>query len=65
VIERALWSALRALEERAALLRRMAGQGDISNSLAMRWAGLATEHETQAQAVRSLLLGAGKPGFEP
>jgi two-component system, chemotaxis family, protein-glutamate methylesterase/glutaminase len=61
VVERALWTALRALEERAALLRRMAEQTSISNSLVMRWAGLAAEHEAHAQAVRSLLLDAGRP----
>lgn len=65
MIERALWSALRALEERAALLRRMAGEGPISKSLATRWADLAIEHETQAEAVRSLLLEAGKSSLEP
>ena len=65
IVERALWSALRALEERVALLWRMAGQGTISNSLATRWAELAAEHEAQAQAVRSLLLEAGRPDFEP
>ena len=64
-VERALWSALRALEERAALLRRMAAQGSSGNSLATRWAELATEHEAQAQAVRSLLLKAGKSELEP
>jgi two-component system, chemotaxis family, protein-glutamate methylesterase/glutaminase len=61
VVERALWTALRALEERAALLRRMAGQTSISNSLAIRWAKLAAEHEAQAEAVRSLLIDAGRP----
>ena len=65
VIERALWSALRAHDERAALLRRLAGQETISNYLTARWAELATEHEAQAQAVRSLLIDAGKPDFEP
>ena len=65
VVEQALWSALRALEERAALLRRLAGQGTIGSSLATRWAELASEHDAQAQAVRSLLLEAGKPDLEP
>jgi two-component system, chemotaxis family, protein-glutamate methylesterase/glutaminase len=60
VVEGALWSALRALEERAALLRRLAGQGPTSNALAARWAELAAEHEAQAEAVRRLLLDAGK-----
>jgi two-component system chemotaxis response regulator CheB len=65
VIERALWSALRAHDERAALLRCLAGQQTISDYLTARWAELATEHEAQAQAVRSLLIDAGKPDFEP
>lgn len=64
-IERALWSALRALDERAALLRRLAGRETSSKHLTTRWAELATEHEAQAQAVRSLLIDAGRPDFEP
>jgi two-component system chemotaxis response regulator CheB len=64
VVERALWTALRALEDRAALLRRMARQRTISNSLASRWAERAAEHEADAQAVRSLLLDAGRPDLE-
>jgi two-component system, chemotaxis family, protein-glutamate methylesterase/glutaminase len=64
IVERALWTALRALEERAALLRRLAGQERISDALATRWADLAAEHEDQAQAVRNLLLEAGRPEFE-
>jgi two-component system, chemotaxis family, protein-glutamate methylesterase/glutaminase len=63
-VERALWSALRALDERAALLRRLTRQEPINASLASRWAELATEHEAHAQAVRSLLLDAGKPQIE-
>jgi two-component system, chemotaxis family, protein-glutamate methylesterase/glutaminase len=65
IIERALWSALRALDERAALLRRLAARETISNRLTRRWAELATEHEAQAQAVRSLLIDPGRPDFEP
>ena len=64
IVERALWSALRALEERAALLRRLAGQETISKPLAGRWAELAAEHEAEARAVRSLLLDAGRPELE-
>lgn len=63
-VERALWSALRALEERAALLRRMARQQSINSALASRWAEQAAEHEAHAQAVRSLLLDAGRPDLE-
>jgi two-component system, chemotaxis family, protein-glutamate methylesterase/glutaminase len=63
-VEQALWSALRALEERAALLRRMAGQGAIGNSLANRWDELADEHEAHAQTVRRLLLDARAPEIE-
>jgi hypothetical protein len=37
---------------------------DGERSLASRWAELATEHEAHAQAVRSLLLDAGKPQIE-
>ena len=64
VVEQALWSALRAHDERAALLRRLAGQEPVDSSLAGRWAELAAEHEAHAQAVRSLLLNAGRPEFE-
>jgi two-component system, chemotaxis family, protein-glutamate methylesterase/glutaminase len=64
VVERALWTALRALEERAALLRRMARQQAITNSLVSRWSELAAEHEAHAQAVRSLLLDAGRRDLE-
>jgi two-component system, chemotaxis family, protein-glutamate methylesterase/glutaminase len=63
-VERALWSALRALDERAALLRRLTRQEPVNSSLASRWAELATEHEAHAQAVRSLLLDAAKPAVE-
>ena len=65
VFEPALWSALRALEERAALLRRLAGQEAISDFLTTRWADLAAEHEAQAQAVRSLLIDAGRSASSP
>jgi two-component system chemotaxis response regulator CheB len=65
IVERALWTALRALEERAALLRRMAEEGSTRNSLTARWAELAAEHEDQAAAVRNLLLDAGRPRIEP
>jgi two-component system chemotaxis response regulator CheB len=63
-VERALWSALRALEERAALLRRMARQQSVNSSLAGRWAERAAEHEAHAQAVRNLLVEAGRPDLE-
>ena len=63
-VERALWSALRALNERAALLRRMARQQSIKSSLAGRWAELAAEQEAHAQAVRKLLLDAHRPELE-
>ena len=65
IVERALWTALRALEERAALLRRMAEEDSTRNSLTARWAELAAEHEDQAAAVRNLLLDAGRPRIEP
>jgi two-component system chemotaxis response regulator CheB len=63
-VERALWSALRALEDRAALLRRMAGQGATTDSLARHWAELALEHEAHAQTVRRLLIDAPRPEIE-
>ena len=63
-VERALWSALRVHRERAALLRRMAQQETISNSLASRWAERAAEHDAHARAVRALLIDAGKPELE-
>jgi two-component system, chemotaxis family, protein-glutamate methylesterase/glutaminase len=63
-VERALWTTLRALEDRAALLRRMARQQSVNSSLAGRWAERAAEHEAHAQAVRSLLVEAGRPDLE-
>ena len=56
--------ALRVHRERAALLRRMAQQETISNSLASRWAERAAEHDAHARAVRALLIDAGKPELE-
>jgi two-component system chemotaxis response regulator CheB len=56
-VERALWAALRALEEKAAMLRRMAGRsgerGHHVVSHRLEWRAEATVQE--ALAIRTLL----------
>lgn len=56
--ERALWAALRSLEERAALARRMSehARGRGRETLARRFDERATDAETHALSVRRLLL---------
>lgn len=58
VVEHALWSALRALEEQAAVRRRMAERAMSKgrNSLSERFQDRARELEKQAQQVRNLVL---------
>ena len=70
MVEHALWSALRALEEQAAVRRRMAERAmskDLT-SLAARYQERARELERQAQQVRNLVLagvGAEEAPEEP
>ena len=58
VVEHALWSALRALEEQAAVRRRMAERAISKGrtSIASRYQDRARELEKQAQQVRNLVL---------
>jgi two-component system, chemotaxis family, protein-glutamate methylesterase/glutaminase len=57
-IEHALWSAVRAHEERATLLRRLAHQARAHNrvSVARRWEELVAEREEEANVIRRLLM---------
>ncbi len=62
-LERALWAALRALEENAALTRRLAGRAverglDAARS---RFEQRAEEAETHAEAIRSAILALRPP----
>jgi two-component system chemotaxis response regulator CheB len=56
-LEQALWSALRAHRERAALVRRLAQSARQSNRLqaAAAWEKRAAEHEGDAELIRRLL----------
>jgi two-component system chemotaxis response regulator CheB len=70
VVEHALWSALRALEEQAAVRRRMAERAISKGrkSIAERYQDRARELEKQAQQVRNLVLagvGAAEAPEEP
>jgi two-component system chemotaxis response regulator CheB len=67
-VEGALWTALRALEERVALSRRLAYRmGEQNQSrLARRYTEQADDAEQHAKVIRQLLLGgAGTPPPEP
>ena len=67
VVEAALWSAVRVLEERADLRRRMAKRAD-ERGMAMVSAGFsesAHESETQAGTIRALLFGRETPDTVP
>jgi two-component system, chemotaxis family, protein-glutamate methylesterase/glutaminase len=58
-IEAMLWAALNALQERAALLRRLDRQrGADAGPAATRWQALADAAEHQAELVRQALQGA-------
>jgi hypothetical protein len=60
-----LWSAVRAHEERATLLRRLAHQARANNALAAarRWEEHLAEREEEANVIRRLLLH--RPEAEP
>lgn len=62
-VERALWAALNALEERAALARRMVLflQGRGLESSVSRYLQTEVEATSQAETLRNLLLGSGTP----
>jgi two-component system chemotaxis response regulator CheB len=65
-VEAALWSAVRALEESAALERRLAEQasGRGSDAVAARFNDVAVGREQQAALIREMLLS-GKKADEP
>ena len=54
-LETALWTALRSLEERVALLRRMSERAGSADA-ARRFAALATDVERQAEIIRAGVL---------
>ena len=56
-VERALWSAARALEESASLAGRLAGTG--SSDLRRRFAEKAQAQMRDADVIRQILLGGG------
>jgi two-component system chemotaxis response regulator CheB len=60
-VERALWTALRALEEKAAMLRRIAARADARGhrSSAVRLAQRADGVVSEAVVLRGLLRGFG------
>src|SRR5262245_46760485 len=69
-VEHALWSALRALEEQAAVRRRMAERFHLMGraTSAQRQADRARDLDAQAQQVRNLVLagvGAAEEGLTP
>jgi two-component system chemotaxis response regulator CheB len=67
-VEHALWSALRALEEHAAVRRRMAERAMLNGNpvTAERYKKRARELDEQAQQVRHLVLeGVGSAEEEP
>jgi two-component system, chemotaxis family, protein-glutamate methylesterase/glutaminase len=63
VVERALWSALRAHEDRGFLLRRMAEEASARNRArsAGHWERVAAEHEEHARAIRRVLAAVPEP----
>ena len=62
-LDEALWTALRALEERSSLARRMAGRlrDTGHDSRAQRFDGSAEEADERAGLLRDVLLGAEVP----
>src|SRR5262245_2643720 len=66
-IETALWSAVRALEDHAALRRRLAEKykGSLDVLLGENFAEDAREAELRADALRRLLVGRAAPDIDP
>ena len=62
-VEAALWSALEVLEERAELLRRMAGRRAPSDSLRQRFTDAAADADERARLIRRALAG-DEPGTD-
>lgn len=54
-LERALWSAVRTFDERAALLRRLGKRKYHSGSVGPHWEANAKELEQHAELIRNLL----------
>ena len=54
-LERALWSAVRTFEERAALLRRLGERQYHTESVGTQWKAKSKELERHAEVVRKLL----------
>lgn len=54
-LERALWSAIRTFDERAALLRRLGERKYHSESVGKHWESRANELEQHAEVIRTLL----------
>ena len=54
-VERALWSAVRSLDEQASLLSRLTARGTRIESLEKSWKAKAREHEKNANIIRKLL----------
>jgi two-component system chemotaxis response regulator CheB len=63
-VEGALWTAIRALQEKALLRRRMhkGASSRTMRSLAARWLDEAREAERQAELVRGLIEASPQPG---
>ncbi len=57
-LERALWSAVRTFDERAALLRRLGKRKYHSDSVGPHWEANAKELEQHAELIRNLLQAA-------
>ena len=66
-IDRAMWSAVRAHEERAAMLRRLASQARARDAAASahRWDELAAEHDLHVDTIRRFLLRDLEPAPVP
>lgn len=54
-LERALWSAFRTFDERAALLRRLGERKYHSESVGTKWKAQAKELEGHADMIHTLL----------
>ena len=63
-LEAALWHALRALEEQAAMRRKMAARATAGHmsEISMRFSDQATTAETHAEVLREVLLSQSSPG---